>query len=94
VDLAAPFSATGLEKELLREADVEVKPVMKCRHAMSYGGQRPILATTQPSQSRLAVGWMGTNDESRYTGQRGSWFLRMSKKFHWIERICTASNTE
>jgi hypothetical protein len=36
VDLAAPFSATGLEKELLREADVESSGEVLLAHASLY----------------------------------------------------------
>jgi hypothetical protein len=45
------------------------------------GGQRLILATPNPNQSRVSIGWMGANNELWYGGQIGSWFLRMSKRF-------------
>ena len=41
------------------------------------GGQRLILATPKLNPSRLLIGWMGADNESRYGGQKGSWLLRI-----------------
>jgi hypothetical protein len=38
------------------------------------GGQRLILATPNPNQSRAPISGMGANNELWYGGQRGTWF--------------------
>jgi hypothetical protein len=56
------------------------------------GCQQPILATSQakPSQPKLACNGLEPTMNPGTQGQKGSWFLRMSEKFHWNERVCTA----
>jgi hypothetical protein len=38
------------------------------------GGQRLILATPKPNPSRVPIGWMGSNNESRYGSQKDPGF--------------------